>query len=95
MENIRSGQAFLYREEGIQSTVIDIRMKENIYGDSLKKALDKALLRYPYLTSKMIEQNGDFYLIENPMPLFTLLTFTFDEKIISECDTFLKNINYI
>jgi NRPS condensation-like uncharacterized protein len=68
MENIRSGQAFLYREEGIQSTVIDIRMKDNICGDSLKKALDKALLRYPYLTREMIEKNGNFYLIENPMP---------------------------
>jgi len=68
MEKIRSGQAFLYRESGLQSTVIETHMKDNLCGDSLKKALDKALLRYPYLTQKMIEQNGDFYLIENPMP---------------------------
>jgi len=68
MENIRSGQAYLYREGGIQSTVIDVRMKDNICGDSLTKALNRALLRYPYLTSKMKEQNGDFYLIENPLP---------------------------
>jgi len=68
MKNIRSGQAYLYREGGIQSTVIDVHMKDNICGDSLKKALDNALLRYPYLTNKMSEQHGDFYLIENPLP---------------------------
>ena len=68
MENIRSGQAYLYREGGIQSTVIDIRMKDNICGDSLTKGLNRTLLRYPYLTNKMKEQNGDFYLIENPLP---------------------------
>ncbi|MBI4857861.1 MAG: hypothetical protein HY818_14065 [Acetobacterium woodii] len=68
MEKIRSGQAFLYREKGLHSTVIDTHMKETICGDSLKKALAKAIQRYPYLSQKMIEQNGDFYLIENPMP---------------------------
>jgi hypothetical protein len=94
MENIRSGQTFLYREEGIQSTVIDIRMKDNICDDSLKKALDKALLRYPYLTSKIIEQNGDFYLIENPMPFILEETSELHSLGSSEVNYHLIDVTY-
>lgn len=68
MDKIRSGQSFLYREGGMQSMVVDVRMKDTICADSLKQALDKALLRYPYLTYKMVEKRGDFYLVQNPLP---------------------------
>lgn len=67
MEKIRSGQPFLYRDGGIQSTVIDVHMKDIITGIYLKKALNTSLLRYPYLTSRLIEKDGDFYLIENKL----------------------------
>ncbi len=67
-EKIRSGQPFLYREGGIESMVMDIRMKESICKKSLQKALDTTLQRYPYFTSKFLEKNGDFYLIKNSLP---------------------------
>jgi hypothetical protein len=67
MKKIRSGQAYLYRDGGIRSTVLDIRMKDKVRGDILRRALLKAMERYPYLTSKLVEKNGDFYIAENPM----------------------------
>jgi len=67
-EEIRSGQSFLYREGGVQSMIVELRMKETISGSALKNALNKALLCFPYLTRKMIEKNGKFYLAANPLP---------------------------
>ncbi len=67
MNKIRSGQAYLYREGGIRSTVFEIRMKSKIRGDLLRRALEKSLLRYPYLKSKLVEKNGDFYITENQL----------------------------
>ena len=57
MKRIRSGQAFLYRDGGIRSTVFDIRMKDKVRGDLLRRALDKAMERYQYLASKLVEKN--------------------------------------
>lgn len=67
MKKIRSGQSYLYREGGIRSTVFDVRMKENIRGDLLRQALEKSLLRYPYLKTKLVEKNGDFYITKNEL----------------------------
>jgi hypothetical protein len=67
-EKIRSGQPFLYREGGMSSMVIDIRLKEHISGVSLHRAFHQALLRYPYFACKITQKNGDFYLTENPLP---------------------------
>jgi len=50
MEKIRSGQAYLYRNCGIRSTVYDIRTTDKVRGDLLRRALEKAMKRYPYLT---------------------------------------------
>ncbi len=61
MEKIRSGQSFLYREEGYTSTVIDVRMKDKVRGDYLNRALDQALQRYPYFKAKLVEKEGEFY----------------------------------
>jgi hypothetical protein len=65
---IRSGQAYLYRGNGLNSTVLDVRMKDKVRGDLLRRALDTTLVRYPYLSAKLVEKNGDFYLAENPLP---------------------------
>ena len=62
MEKIRSGQSFLYRKNGLNSTVLDIRMKQHIRGDYLQRALTMTLQRYPYMMSKLVEKDGDFYL---------------------------------
>ena len=65
MEKIRSGQAFLYRENGLNSTVLDVRMKDEIIGSYLQRALTAALQRYPYMANKLVEKDGDFYLNES------------------------------
>lgn len=65
MNKIRSGQAYLYRQGGLKSTVFEIRMKSKIRGDLLRRAFEKSLIRYPYLKSKLVEKNGDFYITEN------------------------------
>ena len=65
MEKIRSGQPFLYRKEGYNSTVMDIRLKQNVRGDILNCALKKAIIRYPYFASKLVEKDGDYYIADN------------------------------
>lgn len=65
MEKIRSGQSFLYRKEGLNCTVIDTRLKKKVRGDILNRALLKAAKRYPYLASKLVEKDGDFYITDN------------------------------
>jgi len=74
MKKIRSGQAFLYRDGGICSTVFDIRMKDKVRGDLLRRALDKAMERYPYLTSKLVEKNGNYYIAHNLLPVILAKT---------------------
>lgn len=65
MEKIRSGQSFLYRKEGLNCTVIDVRLKKKVRGDILTRALGEAVKRYPYLASRLVEKNGDFYIADN------------------------------
>ncbi len=68
IEKIRSGQTFLYRKGGSPGMVLELRMKDNICGRSLKSALNYSLLRYPYLTGRILEKSGEFYLVKNPLP---------------------------
>lgn len=65
MEKIRSGQSFLYRKDGLNCTVIDVRLKKKVRGGVLNQALLEAIKRYPYLASKLVEKNGDFYIADN------------------------------
>ncbi|WKY47644.1 hypothetical protein Q5O24_15035 [Eubacteriaceae bacterium ES3] len=74
MKKIRSGQSFLYREDGYSSTVIDICMKDRIRGSYLSRALDKALQRYPYFNSKLVEKNGEYYLEDNTISMIAVKT---------------------
>lgn len=68
MQKIRSGQSFLYRTKGYNSTVIEVQMKDKVRGDYLQVALTQSLKRYPYLQMKLVEKNGEFYLCENDIP---------------------------
>ncbi len=44
-------------------------MADRICGNSLRPALDKALIRFPYLKYSFLEENGKFRLISNILPL--------------------------
>lgn len=62
MKQIRSGQSFLYRTNGYDSTVIEIRMRDKVTGSYLQVALTNAARRFPYLTQKLVEKGGAYYL---------------------------------
>lgn len=62
MKQIRSGQSFLYRTNGYDSTVVEIRMRDKVMGSYLQVALTNAARRFPYLTQKLVEKGGTYYL---------------------------------
>ncbi|MBP1047678.1 hypothetical protein I6N96_15425 [Enterococcus sp. BWM-S5] len=68
-EKIRTGQSFLYRKNGYESMVIEFRLKEAVCGEALTNSLRQTLKRYFYLTQKMVEIDGDFYLVKNELPV--------------------------
>ena len=67
MEKIRSGQSYLYKKRGMESEVIEIRFFQNVSGPALTNALNKTMIRYPYFNTKLIEKDGDFYIVQNDM----------------------------
>lgn len=68
-EKVRAGQPYLYRENGLPSEVYEIRMQDRVAHTALQTALEQTIERYPYFRVRYEEQNGDFYAIENELPL--------------------------
>lgn len=68
-ERIRSGQSYLYKRYGMESEVIEIRFKKKVTGAYLSHALMNAMKRYPYFNTKLIERDGDFYIVQNDQAL--------------------------
>ena len=68
-EKIRSGQAYLYQRSGMESEVMEIRFNKRVSGSFLNSALALAMKRYPYLNTKLVELDGDFYIVKNEMGL--------------------------
>lgn len=64
-EKVRSGQSYLYKKYGMESEVIEVRFKEKVTGSFLNQALSEASKRYPYFNTKLIEMDGDFYIVQN------------------------------
>lgn len=69
MEKIRSGQAYLYQKNGMESEVVEITFQKKVSGSFLNQALLEAIKRYPYLNTKLVELDGDFYIVKNEMSL--------------------------
>lgn len=69
LEKIRSGQAYLYQKNGMESEVVEITFYKKIIGSFLNQALLEAIKRYPYLNTKLVELDGDFYIVKNEMSL--------------------------
>lgn len=74
MTEIRSGQPFLYRRRGYDSTVIEVRMRDNVRGGPLNVALTAVARRFPYLTGKLVERDGAYYLARNDNSLVAVKT---------------------
>lgn len=62
---IRAGETFLYREEGTESQVFEIRMKNNVNHHCIVRAAKLAYRRYPYFKSRFKTIDGNVFLCEN------------------------------
>ncbi|MBQ8288405.1 MAG: hypothetical protein IJX76_06505 [Clostridia bacterium] len=69
MEKIRSGQSYLYQKNGMESEVFEITFHKKVSGALLNQALMETVKRYPYINTKLVELDGDFYIIQNEMAL--------------------------
>ncbi|MBQ7924160.1 MAG: hypothetical protein IJ329_02515 [Clostridia bacterium] len=68
-EKIRSGQSYLYQTNGMESEVMEIVFYKKVSGSALNQALLETLKRYPYLNTKLVELDGDFYIVQNEMSI--------------------------
>lgn len=73
-EKIRSGQAYLYKKYGMESEVVEIRFRNRVSGSELNVAIAKALKRFPYLNTRLVELDGDFYIVRNDMGIIAKRT---------------------
>lgn len=73
-EKIRSGQSYLYKKYGMESEVFEIRFKKKVTGSILNQALLSACKRYPYFNTKLIEKDGDFYIVQNTQSMIARRT---------------------
>jgi len=64
-ERIRSGQSYLYQQGGMGSIILEVRFTKKVWGSRLNRALLETFRRYPYLNTKLIEKDGDFYIVQN------------------------------
>ncbi len=62
---IRAGETFLYRKEGTESQVFEIRMKSEVNHSCMQRAARLAYRRYPYFKSRFKTIDGSIYLCEN------------------------------
>ena len=93
-EKIRSGQAFLYQKSGMESEVMEITFYKNISGSMLNQALMETMNRHPYLNTKLIELDGDFYIVKNEMSLIAKKTKKLAKLGHISCGYHLLDITY-
>ena len=93
-EKIRSGQSYLYKKQGMESEVIEVRLNKNVWGGYLSSSVTETIKRYPYFNTKLIEKDGDFYIVQNNTAIVPHKT----QKLVSlggiECNYHLIDITY-
>ena len=94
LEKIRSGQAYLYQKDGMESEVMEITFHKNVSGSILNQALTEAIKRYPYLNTKLVELDGDFYIIQNEMALVARKTQSLAKLGHISCGYHLVDVTY-
>lgn len=93
-EKIRSGQPYLYQKEGMESEVLEIRFHQTVRGSLLNQALTETLKRYPYLNTRLVELDGDFYIIQNERQLTARRTRTLAKLGHIGCGYHLLDVVY-
>jgi len=68
-EKNRSGQSYLYKRLGMESEVFEIKMKDRVYSAELQRAVTTSLKRFPYMSAKLLQKEGDFYFVKNDQPM--------------------------
>lgn len=93
-EKVRSGQAYLYNADGVESEVVEICFHKKVYGSSLNQALRKTMERYPYFNTKLVELDGDFYIVQNNVSLVATRTETLPRLGHISCGYHLIDVTY-
>lgn len=94
LERIRSGQSYLYQKDGMESEVFEITFHKKVSGSMLNQALTETVKRYPYMNTKLVELDGDFYIIQNDMALTARRTRTLARLGHISCGYHLVDITY-
>lgn len=94
LEKIRSGQSYLYQKHGMESEVFEITFHKKVSGSMLNQALTEAIKRYPYLNTKLVELDGDFYIVQNEMTLTARKTKNLARLGHISCGYHLVDITY-
>ena len=93
-EKIRSGQSYLYKIHGMESEVFEVRFKKTILGSILNRALNETMVRYPYFNTKLLEKDGDFYIVQNELSLIAKKTEKLHNLGSINCGYHLLDITY-
>lgn len=93
-EKNRSGQSYLYKKYGMESEVIEIRFHKKVTGSFLNQALIQAGKRYPYFNTKLIEKDGDFYIVQNAQSMIAKRTKTLARLGHISCGYHLIDVTY-
>lgn len=93
-ERIRSGQSYLYKLRGMESEAIEVRLVDNVRGSALSQALTEPIKRYPYFSTKLIEKDGDFYIVQNEIAPVARKTEKLARLGSIECGYHLIDITY-
>lgn len=93
-EKVRSGQPYLYQKSGMESEVMQIKLHKKVSGSLLNQALLETMKRYPYLNTKLVELDGDFYIVQNEMQLTAKRTQSLAKLGHISCGYHLIDITY-
>lgn len=93
-EKVRAGQSYLCKLRGMESEVIELRLREKVSGSFLNQALLSALPRYPYFNTRLIELDGDFYIVQNPQSMVARRTRELARLGHVSCGGHLVDITY-
>ena len=53
----------------MESEVFEVVFHKKVSGSILNQAIAETIKRYPYMNTKLVELDGDFYIIQNEMAL--------------------------
>lgn len=96
MEEIFSALPYYYSIKGFRSNTVRyfIRLTDPIDGDALRKAVDMAIQRYPYLKVKVVKTCSKMYLEPNDAPIAVLNQFAGIDLGGEEANGHLLAISY-